>query len=185
MLQKLAGVKMPNEDAQKALTSLHAMMKEAVSTKLNLKMSAITEPLFTFNICRGWVGHQTLFLNDVQCWNMLPLNHKLQSRFCVIRFLDFTNLILRLSLRYASRRGLWNATSTAWRISVWIKMASAWTKLKRKPFWRPLWFSGKPSLPRSSGSRWFRKSWWSHECCQSAADVLSLRAMLISGRKSV
>ena len=52
---------MPNEDAQKAVTSLHAMMKEAVSTKLNLKMSAITEPLFTFNICRGWVGHQTLF----------------------------------------------------------------------------------------------------------------------------
>ena len=104
MLQKLAGVKMPNEDAQKALTSLHAMMKEAVSTKLNLKMSAITEPLFTFNICRGWVGHQTLFLNDVQCWNMLPLNHKLQSRFCVIRFLDFTNFIkIEFAVRIEAR----------------------------------------------------------------------------------
>ena len=90
--------------------------------------------LVYFQYLSGVGGAPNTFLNDVQCWNMLPLNHKLQSRFCVIRFLDFTNLILRLSLRYASRRGLWNATSTVWRVSVWIKMANAWTTLKRKPF---------------------------------------------------
>lgn len=57
-MQKLAGAKMPNDDAHKAVTSLHAMMKEAVSPKLNLNKSALSKNFFYFQYLL-WVGGGT------------------------------------------------------------------------------------------------------------------------------
>ena len=49
---------MPNDDAHKAVTSLHAMMKEAVSPKLNLNKSALSKNFFYFQYLL-WVGGGT------------------------------------------------------------------------------------------------------------------------------